>query len=69
MVLEKKKRLKIFKSMTSEQRKELILKKMNAKGINVGSGVPNKTYFKENEEVNELIKIFNYFPEFRNKKN
>ena len=41
---------------------------MNAKGINVGSGVPNKTYFKENEEVNELIKIFNYFPEFRNKK-
>ena len=52
--------------MSSEQRKELIQKKMNAKGIKVGSGVPYKTYFKEDEEVNELIKIFNCFPEFRN---
>ena len=28
--------------MTSEQRKELILKRMKAKGIEVGSGVPDK---------------------------
>ena len=51
--------------MTSEQRRKLILKKMKAKGIQVGSGVPNKTYYKENEEVNDLIKIANCFPELR----
>ena len=51
--------------MTSEQRKELILKKMKAKGIEVGSGVPNKKY--ENEEVYELICIANCFPELREK--
>ena len=45
----------MFKSMTTEQRKELILKKMKAKGIEVGSGVPDKKY--ENEEVYELIHI------------
>tara|TARA_Y100000589_G_C27090527_1_gene603696 strand:- start:569 stop:760 length:192 start_codon:yes stop_codon:yes gene_type:complete len=54
-----------FRSMTSKQRRELILKKMKAKGIKVGSGVPNKTYKKESEEVNELIRIVNCFPEFR----
>ena len=51
--------------MTSEQRKELILKKMKAKGIEVGSGVPDKKY--ENEEVYELIHIANCFPELREK--
>ena len=56
---------KLFKSMTSEQRKELILKKMKAKGIEVGSGVPDKKY--ENEEVYELIHIANRFPELREK--
>ena len=55
--------------MTSEQRKELILQKMRTKGINVGSGVPNKTYYKENEEVNELIRILNCFPELRDRNN
>tara|TARA_Y100000589_G_C27050655_1_gene587156 strand:+ start:738 stop:911 length:174 start_codon:yes stop_codon:yes gene_type:complete len=40
---------------------------MKAKGIKIGCGVTNKTFFKENEEVNELIKIVNYFPEFRDK--
>ena len=54
--------------MTSDQRKELILKKMKAKNIKVGSGVPNKTYYEQKEEVNELIRIANCFPEFRNKK-
>ena len=53
--------------MTSEQRKELIVQKMKAKGIKIGSGVLNKTYFNENKEVNELIKITNCFPELRNK--
>jgi len=65
--LNKKKRLELFRSLNSEQRKELILKKMKAKNIKVGSGVPNKSYYSESEEVNELIKIANCFPELRNR--
>ena len=49
-----------LKSMTSQQRQELILKKMKAKGIEVGSGVPNKKY--DSEEVYELIHIANCYP-------
>ena len=66
-ILDKKKRKEIFRSMNSDQRKKLILDKMKAKNIKVGSGVPNKTYFKQSEEVNELIRIANCFPELRNK--
>ena len=65
--MDKKKRIEFFRSMNSEQRKELILKKMKAKNIIAGSGVPNKTYYSESEEVNELIKIANCFPELRNR--
>ncbi len=65
--MDKKKRIELFKSMTSDQRKKIILEKMKAKNIKVGSGVPNKTYFRESEEVNELIRITNCFPEFRNR--
>ena len=65
--MDKKKRVELFRSMTSDQRKKLILEKMKAKNIKVGSGVPNKTYNKESEEVNELIRIANCFPELRNK--
>ena len=64
--MNKEARRKLFKSMTSEQRKELILKKMKAKGIEVGSGVPDKKY--ESEEVYELIHIANCFPELRDKR-
>ena len=64
--MDKKKRVELFRSMTSDQRKKLILEKMKAKNIKVGSGVPNKTYYKESEEVNELIRIANCFPELRN---
>ena len=53
--------------MTSDQRKKLILEKMRAKNIKVGSGVPNKTYSEQSKEVNELIRIANCFPELRNK--
>ena len=56
----------MFKSLTSEQRQELILKKMKAKGIEVGSGVPDKKY--ESEEVYELIHIANCFPELIEKR-
>ena len=40
---------------------------MKAKGIEVGSGVPNKKY--DSEEVYELIHIANCFPELREKVN
>ena len=53
--------------MTRHQRQELILKKMKAKGIEVGSGVPDKEY--DSEEVYELIHITNCFPELREKDN
>jgi len=62
----KEERLKIFKSMSSMQRQELILKKMKERGIEVGSGTPNKKY--DSEEVYELINIATCFPELREKK-
>ena len=51
--------------MSSLQRQELILKKMKEKGIEVGSGIPNKNY--DSTEVYELIHIANCFPELREK--
>ena len=51
--------------MSSIQRKELILKKMKERGIEVGSGIPNKKY--DNTEVYELIHISKCFPELRKK--
>ena len=42
--MNKEERRKKYKSMTSQQRQELILEKMKAKGIQVGSGVPDKKY-------------------------
>ena len=54
-----------YKSMTRQQRQKLILKKMQDKGIEVGSGVANKKY--NNEEIYELIHIAYCFPELREK--
>ena len=51
--------------MSSKQRQELILKKMKERGIEVGSGIPNKKY--DCKEVYELIHIANCFPELREK--
>ena len=51
--------------MTTDQRQELILKKMKAKGIEVGNGVPEKKY--ETKEVYELIHVANCFTELREK--
>ncbi len=65
--MDKKKRIDLFRSMTSAERKKLILEKMKSKNIKVGSGVPNKNYYKQSEEVSELIRIANCFPELRNK--
>ena len=58
-VLDNGEKRKKHKSMTSQERQELILNKMKAKGIEVGSGVPNKKY--DSEEVYELIHIANCF--------
>jgi len=62
----KEERTKRFKSMSSMQRQELILKKMKERGIEVGSGIPNKKY--DSKEVYELINIANFFPELRDGK-
>ena len=58
-------RIKRFKSMSSMQRQELILKKMKEKGIEIGSGIPNKKY--DNREVYELIHLTKCLPELREK--
>ena len=64
--MNKEERTKRFQSMSSIERQKLILKKMQALGIEVGSGVPNKEYDKK--EVYELIHIANSFLELREKK-
>ena len=65
-MVNKEERIKRLKSLSSMQRQQLILKKMKERGIEVGSGVPNKKY--DDKEVYELIHIANFFPELRNKK-
>ena len=64
--MNKEERIKKFKSMSSMQRQELILKKMKERGIEVGSGISNTKY--DSKEVYELIHIVNRFPELREKK-
>ena len=64
--MNKEERIKRFKSMSSIQRQELILKKMKERGIEVGSGITNKKY--DSSEVYELIHIANCFPELRDGK-
>ena len=65
--MNKEQRRNSYKLMSSKQRQKLILKKMNEKGIKVGSGVPNKKY--DSKEIYELIRIVNCFPELREKHN
>ena len=64
--MNKEERKKRFESITSTERKALILKKMKDLGIEVGSGMPNKKY--DSREVYELIHISKFFPELREKK-
>ena len=64
--MNKEERTRKFKSMSSMQSQELILKKMKEKGIELGSGIPNKKY--DSKEVYELIHIANCFPELRKDK-
>ena len=64
--MNKEERIKRFKSMSSIQRQELILKKMKERGIKLGSGIPNQKY--DSKEVYELIHIAKFFPELRDGK-
>ena len=64
--MKKEEQTKRFKSMSSRQRQELILKKMKERGIEVGSGIPKKNY--DSKEVYELIHIANCLPELRERK-
>ena len=64
--MNREERIKRFKSMSSIQRQELILKKMKERGIETGSGVPNKKY--DSKEVYELIYITNCFAQLIEKK-
>ena len=64
--MNKEERTKRFKSMSSMQRQQLILKKMKERGIEIGSGIPNKKY--DSKEIYELIHITNCFPELRKEK-
>ena len=64
--MNKEERINKFKSMSSRERKKLILNKMKEKGIEIGSGIPDKKY--DSKEVYELIHIANCFPELREKK-
>ena len=61
--MNKEELIKKFKTISSRERKELILKKMEALGIEVGSGIPNKKY--DSKEIYELIHIAKCFPELR----
>ena len=63
--MNKEERIKRYKWMSSIQRQGLILKKMKERGIEVGSGIPNKKY--DSKEVYELIHIAKCFPELREK--
>ena len=51
--------------MSSMQRQEFILKKMKERGIEVGSGIPNKKY--DSREIYELIHISKCFQGLREK--
>ena len=64
--MNKEERKKQFKSLSRNERQALILKKMKAIGLEIGSGIPNKKY--DSKEVYELIHIVNCFPELRQKK-
>ena len=64
--MNKEEQTKRYKSLSSSERKSLILKKMKAIGLEVGSGIPNKKY--DSKEIYELIHIANCFPELRERK-
>ena len=62
-------RKKRFKSMSSDERKALIRKKMKAEGLQEGSGVPGKDLSSyDRDEIWELIQITHFFSELKAQK-
>ena len=61
--MNKEERIKLIKSISSNERQELIFSKMKARGTEIGSGVPNRKY--DSKEVYELIHIAKSFPELK----
>ncbi len=63
-----KERKERFKAMSSDERKALIRKKMKAKGLQEGSGIPGKDLSSyEQDEVWELIQLTSCFAEMQTK--
>ena len=59
-------RRKQFKAMSSTKRKALIRQKLKAQRLEEGSGVSGKTLSSyDRNEILEIIKITNCFPEMR----
>ena len=63
LILDKEKRRKKYKSISSQEREELIFNKMKDNVIRVGSVVPNRN--NDSAEIYELIHIANCFQELR----
>ena len=55
--MNKEERIKKFKSMSSMHRQELILKKMKDKGIELGSGIPNKNTIAKGLWINSYCEL------------
>ncbi len=63
-----KERRERFQAMSSDERKALIREKMNAKGLQEGSGVPGTDLSSyEQDEIWDLIQITSCFPEIKTK--
>ena len=61
-----KERKERFKTMSSNERKALIRKKMKAEGLQEGSGVPGKDLFSyDRDEIWDLIQVTRYLSEIK----
>ena len=63
--MNKEERINQFKSSSSRDRQELILKKIKERGLKIVSGIPNKKL--DSKEVYEFIHIANSFLALREK--
>tara|TARA_A100001035_G_C27529006_1_gene384391 strand:+ start:131 stop:319 length:189 start_codon:yes stop_codon:yes gene_type:complete len=61
--LKKRRNKKKYTLLSREERINLLMKKMQEKGIEVGSGVPGKKY--DSQEIYELIDIVKLFPRIK----
>ncbi len=57
-----------FKTMSSDERKALMRKKMKAEGLQEGSGIPGKDLFSyDRNEIWDLIQVTRCLPELKGK--